>query len=86
VKELINRYLALKALILGAALSVVMAVPAFAQVDPTTPGEVKTDVLAEATPYIAVLVGIVIALFGLTLLVVLARKASRMAKGGISRG
>lgn len=80
-----SKLFALKALLLGAALTVVMAVPAFAT-DPTTPAEVKTDVLAAATPYIAVLVGIVIALFGLTLLVVLARKASRMAKGGISRG
>jgi hypothetical protein len=76
---------AIKAFLLGAVLSVLLAVPAFA-VDPSTPPEVKTEVIAQVTPYLSVLVGIVIALFGLTLLVTLARKAAGMAKGGIKRG
>jgi hypothetical protein len=71
------------AVFLGACLAVFFAVPAFAQ---TTPAEVKTSVINEATPYFTILIGIVVALFGLALLVTLAKKAARMGKGAISRG
>ncbi|MQB01780.1 MAG: hypothetical protein GEU78_16115 [Actinobacteria bacterium] len=75
---------AFKVLAFSAALMVLMAVPAFAQ---TTPAEdVQADVIAEATPYFTILVAIVVALFGLTLLVALAKKAAAMAKGGLRRG
>lgn len=73
---------ALKAVLLGAALTVVMAVPAFAQ---TTPGSLQTDIVSEATPYITGLVALVVALFGAALIVVLARKASGMATAKIRR-
>jgi hypothetical protein len=75
----------LSAVFLGACLAVFMAMPAWAQTT-TTPETVKTDIIDEATPYFTVLVGIVVALFGLALLVTLARKAAGMAKGGIRRG
>jgi hypothetical protein len=78
-----SKFAAVKAALLGAALSVFLALPAWAQ---TTPGAVKDDVIEEATPYFTVLVGIVVALFGLALLVTLARKAAGMAKGGIRKG
>jgi hypothetical protein len=79
-----NKINALKAVLFGAMLTVLTAVPAFAQ---TTPQEdVKTDVLAEATPYFTSLVGIVIALFGAALIVTLARKAAGMARGAVKRG
>lgn len=74
---------ALKVIVLGFVLSVFMASAAFAQ---TTPAEVQTDVISAATPYFTILVGIVVALFGLALLVTLARKAAGMAKGGIRKG
>lgn len=72
-----------KAVFLGMCLSLFFAVPAFAQ---TTPAEVQTEVVSEATPYFTQLIGIVIALFGLALLVVLARKAAGMARGAIRKG
>jgi hypothetical protein len=62
---------------------VLSATAAFAQ---TSPAEVRTEVIDEATPYFTVLIGIVVALFGLALLVTLARKAAGMAKGGIRKG
>lgn len=74
---------ALKALALGFVFSVLMASAAFAQ---TTPTQVKNDVIAEATPYFSILVGVVIALFGLTLLIALARKAAGMATGKVRGG
>jgi hypothetical protein len=71
-------------LVMSVALFLALtATAAFAQ---TTPAEVRTQVIDEATPYFTVLIGIVVALFGLALLVTLARKAAGMAKGGIRRG
>lgn len=77
---------AFKAAVLGLCLAMFAAVPAWAQSSVDTPGEVKDAAIAEATPYFTILVGVVIALFGLALLVTLARKAAGMAKGGIRRG
>lgn len=77
---------ALKVLAVSAALMVAMAVPAFAEPPPTAAETVQTDILAEATPYFTILVAIVVALFGLTLLVALAKKAAAMARGGLRRG
>lgn len=73
---------ALKAVLLGAFLSVFSAAAALAQ---TTPAEVKDEVIDAATPYFAILVGVVVALFGLALLITLARKIAGMAKGGVTR-
>lgn len=73
----------LKATVLAMCLAVFFAVPAFAQ---TTADEVKTDIVDTATPYFSTLIGIVVALFGLALLVVLARKAAGMARGAIRKG
>jgi choline-glycine betaine transporter len=72
------------AVVLGAALTVLMAVPAFAQTP--TAETVKDDVIAEATPYFTILIAVVIGLFGLALLVALARKAAGMAKGAVKKG
>lgn len=80
-----------KVLLVGALcalLVLAMAVPAFAAHtgDPATIGDVKHEVLDEATPYVAGIAGIVIALFGLVLLATLARKVAGMARGTIRKG
>ncbi len=74
---------ALKVLALAAAFVVVLAVPAFAQ---STPSGVIGDVIDEATPYITALVGVVVTLFGLGLLITLARKAAAMAGSKVRKG
>lgn len=66
---------------------VLSATAALAQAtDPDTPAEVRDGVIATATPYVATIAGIVLALFGLVLLATLARKAAGMAKGAIRKG
>jgi hypothetical protein len=73
----------IKAAFLGMCLTIFFAGAAFAQ---STPAQVQSEVVSEATPYFTQLIGIVIALFGLALLVVLARKAAGMARGAIKKG
>lgn len=73
---------------LCALLVLAMAVPAFATHtgDPATIGDVKHEVVDEATPFVGAIAGIVVALFGLVLLATLARKAAGMARGAIRKG
>lgn len=80
-----NKVRALKAVVLGCVLTVLLAVPAFAQ-PPSTPQEVKTEVVNTATEYFPWIIGIVIALFGASLLVTLAKKGAGMARGAVKRG
>lgn len=69
-------------------LLAMFAVPALAAHtgDPSTINDVKHSVTDEAKPYFSALIGIVVTLFGLALLVVLARKAAGMARGAIRKG
>lgn len=76
---------ALKAAALGAMTAVLFALPAYAQTVTTidTPGEVTaeaTDKVGEFVPYI---IGALLAVFALTLLVVLAKKVIGMGKNAI---
>jgi hypothetical protein len=74
----------LKVFLFALAMVVGSALPAFATAP--TRETVKTDIITEATPYFTTLIGVVIALFGLVLLVALARKGAGMAKGAVRKG
>jgi type IV secretory pathway VirB2 component (pilin) len=77
---------ALKVTLMSAVLMIVMAVPAFAQTGGVdTPGEVVDAIKGDVTSYVPHIIGLVLALFGATLILLFVKKGARAGRGALSK-